>query len=426
MNNYTHLTLTDRCTIERCLSNGYSFKEVAGLIGRHTSTVSREIQNHRTFIKSGQHPCANFSFCRKNSVCGNDSCTYYCKSCKSVDCSTMCTDFTLNICPRLNKAPYTCINCSRQNKCRFEHAYYHAQNAHALYLSELSESRKGVHTDDEQLAKIDRLVSPLIKKGQSVNHIFVTHSDELMICKRTMYNYIDNCLIEAKNIDLPRKVRYKPRKKKNKNTVNYQYRVGRTYEDFKAYMSDNPELGYVEMDTVKGKREKGKCLLTMIFTKYDFMLIFLLDNCSQACVEEVFDFLWNALGVTIFHRLFPVILTDNGGEFKNPYALENSEYGIMRTKIFYCDPMASYQKPHIERNHEYIRQVIPKGKSFDSFTQNDITKLTNHINSFIRESLNMNCPYDMAKDFLGPKTIRLLDLRKIKPDDVTLRPSLLR
>lgn len=65
MNNYTHLTLTDRCTIERCLSNGYSFKEVAGLIGRHTSTVSREIQNHRTFIKSGQHPCANFSFCRK-------------------------------------------------------------------------------------------------------------------------------------------------------------------------------------------------------------------------------------------------------------------------------------------------------------------------------------------------------------------------
>lgn len=216
MNNYTHLTLTDRCTIERCLSNGYSFKEVAGLIGRHTSTVSREIQNHRTFIKSGQHPCANFSFCRKNSVCGNDSCTYYCKSCKSVDCSTMCTDFTLNICPRLNKAPYTCINCSRQNKCRFEHAYYHAQNAHALYLSELSESRKGVHTDDEQLAKIDRLVSPLIKKGQSVNHIFVTHSDELMICKRTMYNYIDNCLIEAKNIDLPRKVRYKPRKKKTR------------------------------------------------------------------------------------------------------------------------------------------------------------------------------------------------------------------
>ena len=126
------------------------------------------------------------------------------------------------------------------------------------------------------------------------------------------------------------------------------------------------------------------------------------------------------------HRLFPVILTDNGGEFKNPYALENSEHGIMRTKIFYCDPMASYRKPHIERNHEYIRQVIPKGKSFDSFTQNDITKLTNHINSFIRESLNMNCPYDMAKNFLGPKTIRLLDLRKIKPDDVILRPSLLR
>lgn len=241
-----------------------------------------------------------------------------------------------------------------------------------------------------------------------------------------MYNYIDGCLLEAKNIDLPRKVRYKRRKKKTRPKINYQYRMGRTYEDFQTYIEAFPETDYVEMDTVKGKREKGKCLLTMIFTKYDFMLMFLLDSASQQCVQEVFDFLWKSLGSMVFHRLFPVILTDNGGEFKNPYALENSEYDVLRTKIFYCDPMASYQKPHVERNHEFIRQVIPKGKSFDNFSQSDITKLENHINSFVRENLNQRCPYDAAKEFLGPKTTRLLDLRKIQPDDVILRPSLLR
>ncbi len=426
MSNYTHLTLTDRCTIERCLSNGYSFKEIGRVIHRHTSTVSREIQNHRTFIKSDGPQCVNFSVCRKHSVCGNNSCKYPCKSCRSIDCCSVCTDFTANVCPRLQKTPYTCINCSRQNSCSCEQAYYHAQNAHAMYLSELSEARQGIHTDDEQLEKINEIVSPLLKNGQSVNHIFSAHSNELNVCKRTVYNYIDNCLLDAKNIDLPRKVRYKNRKKKSNHTVNYQYRAGRTYDDFKAYTEANPNLDYVEMDTVKGRREKGKCLLTMIFPKYDFMLIFLIENCSQECVREVFDRLWKALGQMVFQRLFPVILTDNGGEFKNPYALENSEYGVTRTKIFYCDPMASYQKPHVERNHEFIRQVIPKGRSFDDFTQADITKLANHINSLARESLDNCCPYDAAKKFLGPKTVKILNLRKIKPDDVILRPSLLR
>ena len=280
MKNYNQLTLTDRCTIERCLSNGYGLKEIAKLIGRHTSTISREIKKRSTFIKNSVHPCANFQSCRKHYVCGNDSCQYSCKSCRSVDCSSVCADFSAAACPRLDKAPYVCVNCSRQNSCSYQQAFYHAQKAHAMYRSELSESRKGICTDSEQLAKINEIVSPLLKKGQSVNHIFSSHSEELGICKRTMYNYIDGCILDAKNIDLPRKVRYKARKKKHEKKIDYQYRIGRTYNDFKAYVEANPEIDYVEMDTVKGRREKGKCLLTMVFPKYDFILIFLLDSWS--------------------------------------------------------------------------------------------------------------------------------------------------
>ena len=179
------------------------------------------------------------------------------------------------------------------------------------------------------------------------------------------------------------------------------------------------------MDTVKGRREKGKCLLTMNFIKYDILLAFIIDSASEKCVQQVFDYLSDKLSPEIFERLFSVILTDNGGEFKAPESLEFTSYGFQRTRIFFCDPMASWQKPHIERSHEYIRQIIPKGISMDNFTQEDITLMLNHINSLSRDSLNGLCPFDAARHLLGRRLPELLGLKKISPDDVVLRPSLL-
>ncbi|MBP5413993.1 MAG: IS30 family transposase [Lachnospiraceae bacterium] len=388
MSNFSHLTLSDRIAIERYLSTGYSLKGIAEAIHRSPSTISREIRNHRTFIKA---PTENE-----------------------------------RMCPQLSKPPYICINCRRRNLCNYNQAYYHAQKAQKMYETELSESRKGIHLNEEELVRMDELFSPLLKNGQSLGHIFSSHSDEIPVCRRTVYNYIDSCMFEARNIDLPRKVRYKRRKQKVNKNNDYTYKEGRTYKDFQKLFEADPDMDYVEMDTVKGKREKGKCLLTMIFPKHDFMLIFLMESCTQACVLEVFERLWKALGSTVYMRLFHIILTDNGGEFRDPYSIENSEYGINRSKIFYCDPMASYQKPHIERNHEFIRQVIPKGRSFDEFTQQDMTKLQNHINSFSRDSLHGKCPLDSAKSFIGPKASMLLGIRKIKPDDIILNSSLLK
>ncbi len=60
-----------------------------------------------------------------------------------------------------------------------------------------------------------------------------------------------------------------------------------------------------------------------------------------------------------FARLFPVILTDNGSEFSNPAAIESDDDGRL-TSVFYCKAYASYQKPHVERNHEFIRTLIPE------------------------------------------------------------------
>lgn len=384
-----HLTLTERCMIEKYLAFGYSFREIATAINRQPSTVSREIKQYRTFI--APKDTAENPTCRK-----------------------------------LESAPFVCNQCKSRDFCSRRHAYYQAHKAHSKSKAVLSEAHSCIHADESEISKLNALVSPLIKNGQSFGHIYANHSDEIGISRKTMYRYIDKCVLDVRNIDLPRKVRYRKRKSKPLESFPYKYREGRTYEDFKQYIESHPDVCVVEMDTVKSRKEKGKCLLTMIFTKYDFMLIFLLDTASQSCVQEVFDFLLNSLGIQIFRRLFPVILTDNGSEFKAPDFIEKTKYGSLCTSVFYCDSMASWQKPHIERNHEFIRQVLPKGYSFEKLTQADATLLANHINSVARDSLNGLCPYDAAKDFIAKKLPYLLNLRKIKPDEVMLRPTLLK
>ena len=182
------------------------------------------------------------------------------------------------------------------------------------------------------------------------------------------------------------------------------------------------------MDTVKGRREAGKRLLTMIFRKNSVMLMFLMPDGTSASVKGVFDYLEIMLGDETFRNLFPVFLTDNGGEFKKVNELEYDDDLMPRTRIYYFDPMASWQKAQIEKNHEFIRYVIPRGKSLDPYTDDDITLLMNHINSVKRPSLGNKAPYELIddedEDML--KLMYLLKMDLIPADEVQLTSDLFR
>lgn len=183
----------------------------------------------------------------------------------------------------------------------------------------------------------------------------------------------------------------------------------------------------IEMDTVKGTKERGNVLLTMLMRNTSIMLIFLMPDCKQESVKRCFDYLETGLGTESFKRLFKVFLTDNGSEFKDIDGLELNSELQQRTYIYYCDPMASCQKGRIEKNHEYIRYVIPKGTNLNQYTQNDITLLMNHINSTIRKSLGGKCPYDLI-DYTDNDMLKLLDLMKMEKiplEEVMLSPLLL-
>ena len=136
-----------------------------------------------------------------------------------------------------------------------------------------------------------------------------------------------------------------------------EFRQGRTYTDFEyAMKAKYTEDKVVEMDTVKG---------------VNVMLLFLMPDGKAESVKRVFDYLEAGLGIEVFRRLFPVILTDKGSEFKKVDELEltSDEDGFLvyRTSLFYCDPMASWQKGCIEKNHEFIRYAIPKKESLNPY-----------------------------------------------------------
>jgi len=163
-----------------------------------------------------------------------------------------------------------------------------------------------------------------------------------------------------------------------------------------------------------------------MFKSCDFMIALIRDRNTSQSVIDCFDWMYDEFGAACFKALFPVILGDNGSEFSNPKALELNNQGNRRTMLFYCDPNASFQKPSVELNHEFIRRILPKGSSFDHLEQNDINLMMSHINSYSREKLNEKAPLDIFAAIYGDEVIEKLRYQRIPANEIILKPSLLK
>ena len=292
-------------------------------------------------------------------------------------------------------------------------------------LKSLSESRTGLSFSEDEILYLDGLISPLIKQGQSPHHICETNKDSIMISERTIYRLIDSCLISARNIDLPRKVRFSARKNPVHFKVDKTCRIGRDYSHFQSFMEKHSHFPITELDSVEGKKG-GKVLLTIHFVKSEMMLAFLRERNDAKSVIDIFNYLFKTLGNELFQQVFKVCLADNGSEFSNPNAIEFDQDGNRRTYIFYCNPGAPYQKGSAERNHEFIRCFIPKGTDIGLYSQRDISLMMDHINSYCRESLGNKSPYEMFSFMYGKKIMDLLECHHIPPQEVTLNKSIFR
>lgn len=340
-------------------------------------------------------------------------------------CNTFCKDFQKEVCTKLLKPPYVCNGCGNRNLCSLEKRFYYAADAQKEYQLVLSESRSGISLSEAEVAHLEAIVSPLIRKKQSPHHICVTNKDSIMVSERTIYRLIDSRILSAMNMDLPRKVRFSARKNKVHFKVDKTCRIGRTFDCFNTYLSAHPDFPIVQLDSVEGKKG-GKVLLTIHFVKAEFMLAFLREHNDSQSVIDIFERLYLELRPDRFMTLFKVCLADNGSEFSNPRAIEYDRQDNLRTHIFYCDPSAPYQKGSAERNHEFIRMFIPKGTDLARYTQDDINLMMNHINSYARESLGNKSPYEAFSFLYGQEILDLLECHLIPPKEVTLSSSIFR
>lgn len=428
--------LSDRESIEIGIVRHNSLKRIGVILNKSTSAISREIKKHRIFVPGSYfagNDCKYAKGCTQRHMCGDERCPMYCYSCTSRNCHEYCKEYETTKCLKYNKPPYACNGCNDRRYCSEDKYFYDAKVADKAAKETRKTASTGPHLNDLELKTINDILFSGLKKGQPMSHIFSTHEMELIVSERTAYRLISNGDLDVRSIDLRRATRYKRRKKRktDENSVlNQRYRQGRSYQDFLNLMEYKSDYEVVELDTVKGKKGKGKVLLTMLFRRNSIMLIFVMPDCKASSVIDRFDFLEKGLGTECFRRLFGICLTDNGSEFKCVDKLEYSSItpGITRTSMYYCDPMASGQKGRLEKNHEYIRYVIPKGTSLNPFSQEDFNLLMNHINSTKRPSLQNRSPYELIDhdDEDMRKLIKLMSLAEIPADAVNLTKSLLK
>lgn len=296
-----HLTTSQRIHIEKGMNDALSFAAIARKLEKHPTTIAKEIKKYRTFQPHEPDPrkpprCALFKECSLRFLCDKKDCVKVCKYCLNVtlqvpQCSVLCPEYRESHCPSIHKAPYVCNSCPKVKRCNKHKAFYIAQNADQTSQELLVSCRSGINQDPADIAILDDLISSLLKQGQSLAHIYAFHGHEIPCCRKTLYNYIEQGVFTARNIDLRRRVRYKCKPRRTGTRISLaarEYRINRTYEEFQKYMQKYPDTPVVEMDTVEGGRENGKqAFLTMFFRNCSLMLIFVLEEKTQDQADAI-------------------------------------------------------------------------------------------------------------------------------------------
>ena len=429
-----HITLFQRRKIEQGLNQHQSIRNIALMVDVNHTTISREIYNHRVPSTKTCKPyilnnCASCRNCQEQSLClyPPQGCKGKCSACTIISCNSKCPNFKQQICETITKAPWVCNGCTSERHCPLSKFYYIPEVAEKMHHDLLVNSRKGISATPEELKRVSDIIYEGNQKGQSLYHITNSNRDEIPWSLKTSYNYNHLGFFRTKYHDLPIAPTMKKRKKKSiQHKVDTKCLEGRSYTDYKNFIAENPNAAVVELDSVIG-RIGGKVLLTMNFNHCGgLMLAFIRDFNTSQSVIDVFSMLENKLGLELFQKLFPVFLTDNGGEFTNPVKLETSiDESTKRTTIFYCDPYSSWQKGRVENNHKNLRKILPKGTSFDNLTQEDIDLVVSHVNSLSRQSLNGKSSYEVFSLIYGTEVLDQLNVKKIAANDVILIPELL-
>lgn len=183
-------TYEDRLTIQKYLKDNLSFKEIARRLDKNPTTISREVRKYSSGIATGYpgfsfNACKNRFSCRKKGLCSKD-CTrpsaLFCRLCQK--CNDNCPDFIEEICTARFRVPYVCNGCEQINKCTLLKNIYDAEYAHVKAHETISESRSGLCICEEEIARLNSIITPFVHQGQSIHQIYESHENALMCSEK--------------------------------------------------------------------------------------------------------------------------------------------------------------------------------------------------------------------------------------------------
>lgn len=420
MANQTHLTLEQRQTIRILLEKGFNCSQIARKLQKDPSTIRKELRKHRKIQAKRISPKTHTPIildCVHMQECG-----YTAHSCLK-----QCDKYQMISCKQRDRSPGVCNGCESYKKCRFTKFLYFPEKAQEEYIYTLSDSRSGINLTSSQALKLGEIIAPLIKKKQSL-YVIAENHPELNVCSKTLYNYINQGLFSQNGvIDLD--LRYKTKRKPPKQQITFKprenraYLKDRTHNDFLLFLETHPNASIVEMDTVYNDVSNGPFIQTFQFVDYSIMIGLLHKEKTSFAMTKGVNTLKEMLGDD-FPKLVSVLLTDRGTEFTDAAGIE-----ALGCKVFYCDPMASCQKPHVENNHIILRWILPKQANLTELglrSQDDLNLVFSHINSYKRESLKNKSAFDILSFYQSSDIISKLHLKVIPNDEICLKPSLLK
>lgn len=407
-----HLTYDDRLIIQDSISKRLRKFQTAEIVGKSQSAIAKEIKRNR-ILKP------------KNTFNDDSNKCIHLNNCKV--CLNRCKDYEEPPCLDRDRFIGACNNCPKLSKCRLEKYFYSAKSAQSNYEYTLHDSREGVNLNTTELFSIAHTIKPLIEQGQSIYTILENHK-EIKLCPKTLYTYIEMGLFSdwgINNLSLKRKVKRKIRNKKLKKRNESVDYTGRKYQDYLEFIKEHSNIPTTEMDTIYNS-PSGPCIQTFIFENTGLMIGRLHQVKNSESMSNTLNELQELLD-NDYSKLFSLILTDRGSEFAKPRLFEiNHDTGEFRTNIFYCDPQSPSQKPHVENNHNFVREILPRGMDWYHLTQEKIDLMFSHINSVPRSSLGGKTPYEAFSFFYDEDILKKLNIQKIEKDKVTLQPYLLK
>lgn len=383
----SHFTYSDRVKLQYNLDNNFvvSAADLAKILNKSRSAIYYEIKTNSTNL-----------------------------------CSRECFNSSNYVCPKRHNFPFTCNGCPN-TRCSHKDKIYIADEAHHKARHTLVSSRSDTQNKRRNIRIINSTVSPLVKKGQSI--YVAKDTTKCPLSESTIRRYIDKDLVDIKRMNLPKAIRFKVKKEYNypkANRLDINIINGRTYDDFKRFITNNSKAKIIQVDSIIGKRSDSKAILTVYFVNSKLQLGFLYDRrhpVTPAILKRIYK-----ISQKYGYVLFDAVLADNGSEFKSLYKLEiDEETGEYYCKTFYTDPYKSCQKAECERNHGIFRRIIPKGNSFNTLTQERVDEIFSNINSYPRYSLNGKTPYELFSAEYNSIILSELNIHQILRKDVRIK-----